>query len=219
MFWSLNLGFITIPSVPRRSDHDLLHKLLAERADHPRRAAEIDALIRQRFEKTAAILVLDMCGFSRLTARHGVIFYLAMIRQMHACAIPAVRDNGGRTIKTVADDLFAVFPTPQDAVEAALDIHRAFAAVNEAVPCDQDIHGSIGIGYRPTLLLDDADLFGHQVNLASKLGEDLACGDEILLTPAAAAALPTAAYDVEPMQYDLHGEPFQAFRYRRSLSK
>jgi adenylate cyclase len=205
------------PAVPRRGDHDLLHRLLAERADHPRRAPEIDALIKQRFEKTVAILVLDMCGFSRLTARHGVISYLAMIRQMHACAIPAVRDNGGRTIKTVADDLFAVFPTPQDAVEAALDIHRAFAAVNEAVPCDQDIHGSIGIGYGPTLLLDDADLFGHQVNLASKLGEDLACGDEILLTPAAAEVLPASAYEIEPVEYRLHDEVFAAFRLRRAL--
>jgi class 3 adenylate cyclase len=146
-----------------------------------------------------------------------VIFYLAMIRQMHACAIPAVRDNGGRTIKTVADDLFAVFPTPGDAVEAALDIHRAFAAVNEAVPCDQDIHGSIGIGFGPTLLLDEADLFGHEVNLASKLGEDLACGDEILLTPAAAQALRASAHEIEPVEYRLHDETFAAFRFRRPL--
>ena len=86
---------------------------------------------------------------------------------------------------------------------AALDIHRAFAAVNEAVRCDQDIHGSIGIGYGPTLLLDDAELFGHEVNLASKLGEDLACGDEIVLTPAAAEALSADAYEVEPVEYRL----------------
>ena len=145
---------------------------------------------KKRFERTVAILVLDMCGFSRLTAKHGVIFYLAMIRQMHAAAMPAVRDNRGVTIKTDADNLFSIFPTPGDALEGALDIQRAFAAINAAVPCDQDIHGTIGIGYGPTLLLDDADLFGHEVNLASKLGEDLGCGDEILLTPAAREALP-----------------------------
>ena len=125
-------------------DHTILRSLLAERADHPHRFAQIDAEIKRRFERTVAILVLDMCGFSRLTAKHGVIFYLAMIRQMHAAAMPAVRDHRGLTIKTVADDLFAVFPAARDALEAALDIQRAFAAVNAAVPCDQDIHGDGG---------------------------------------------------------------------------
>ncbi len=194
-------------------DHALLANLLADRADHPHRAAQIDQDIKRRFEKTVAILVLDMCGFSRLTARHGVIFYLAMIRQMHAAAMPAITDNGGLTIKTVADDLFAIFPTAQNALEAALDIHRAFAAINAAVPTDQDIHGSIGIGFGPTLVLDNADLFGHEVNQASKLGEDCACGDEILLTPAADATLPTATYSCSPVTYELSGQPFPAYRY------
>jgi class 3 adenylate cyclase len=195
-------------------DHALLANLLAQRADYPNLSAEIDAQIKKRFEKTVAILVLDMCGFSRLTAKHGVIFYLAMIRQMHAAAMPAVRDNHGVTIKTDADNLFAIFQTPGDALEGALDIHRAFAAINAAVPCDQDIHGSIGIGYGPTLVLDDADLFGHEVNLASKLGEDFATGDEILLTPAARKALPKK-YSFRTVSYDLHGTKLCAYRYLR----
>jgi class 3 adenylate cyclase len=194
-------------------DHAALARLLAERAAEPARAAEIDAEIRRRFERTVAVLVLDMCGFSRLTAKHGVIFYLAMIRQMHAAALPAVRDNGGTTIKTVADDLFAVFPTAAQAVEGALDVRRAFAAVNAAVPSDRDIHGSIGIGFGPTLLFDDADLFGHEVNAASRLGEDLARGDEILLTPAAAARLPDGAFRLTPVTFDHHGQPVDALRY------
>lgn len=196
-------------------DHALLANLLADRADHPERAPQIDQEIKRRFEKTVAILVLDMCGFSRLTAKHGVIFYLAMIRQMHAAAMPAVTDNGGLTIKTVADDLFAIFPTAQNALEAALDIHRAFAAINAAVPTDQDIHGSIGIGFGPTLILDNADLFGHEVNQASKLGEDFACGDEILLTPSAHATLPARKYQCDPVTFDLHGQEFKAHRFHQ----
>lgn len=200
-------------------DHALLADLLAKRADYPALSAGIDAEIRKRFERTVAVLVLDMCGFSRLTAKHGVIFYLAMIRQMHAAAMPAVRDNRGVTIKTEADDLFAIFPTPGDALEGALDIHRSFAAINAAVPCDQDIHGTIGIGYGPTLVLDDADLFGHEVNLASKLGEDLGCGDEILLTAAAHGEFGAGENVFERMSYDLHWEELVAYRYAGRMSR
>ena len=50
---------------------------------------------------------------------------------------------------------------------------------------------SYGIGYGDMLDLDD-DMFGLEVNLASKIGEDLARPGEALLTPSAAAALDPA---------------------------
>src|SRR6185312_15874003 len=105
-------------------------------------------------------------------------------------ARPAVQGNGGTVIKQEADNLFAVFETPADALEAALDIFRGFETINGIVPDDRDIFGSIGIGCGPTLVIDDEDLFGCEVNLASKLGEDIAGASEILLTHDAHAALP-----------------------------
>lgn len=199
------------------SDRTRLARLLARRADFPHLAPTIDVEITRRFERTVAVLVLDMCGFSRLTARHGVVFYLAMIHRMHAAAFPAVTDNRGTVIKTVADNLFAVFPTAADALESALDIHRALAAANAATPADHDLHGSIGIGYGPTLLLDDADLFGHEVNCASRLGEDLATTDETLLTPSAHTHLPPNTYHCTPTTYHHHAHPVPALRYTRRL--
>ena len=139
-----------------------------------------------------AVLVLDMCGFSRLTARRGILFYLSMIVQMEDAARPAVANNGGVVVKQEADNLFALFRTPAEALEAALDIFLAFRAVNSVMPDDRDIRGSIGIGYGDLLVVGDdpdggrvEDVFGHEMNLASRLGEDLASGAEILLTPAA----------------------------------
>src|SRR4051812_1248967 len=132
---------------PDRPGHGELRRLLSERNQHPERAEGIDAQIRAAFERRAAILALDMCGFSRLSRKHGIIFYLAMIRQMEEAATPAVVGNGGRVIKQSADNLYAVFDRPDRALEAALDIFRAFGAVNSVVPDDRDIHGSIGIGF------------------------------------------------------------------------
>ena len=45
----------------------------------------------------------------------------------------------------------------------------------------------IGIGYGKTLVLEGYDFFGHQLNLAFKLGEDIAEPGEILVTQEALA--------------------------------
>ena len=164
-------------------------------------------------ERKVAILALDMCGFSRLTIQHGIIHYLAMIHQMEEASVPAVRENGGQVIKQEADNLFAIFEEPVQAVEAALDIFRAFEAINSVVPDDRDIYGSIGIGYGDTLVIGDEDLFGQEMNLASKLGEDLACRQEILLTAAAHAGLPEGLYKFAPMNFAISGLEIDCYRY------
>src|SRR4051794_22139304 len=107
---------------PELEGKALLRHLLSQRNQYPERVDEIDALVRSTFERRVAILVLDMSGFSRLTIEYGIIHYLAMIEQMDVASRPAVAANGGRVIKQEADNLFAVFDTPADAVEGALDI-------------------------------------------------------------------------------------------------
>jgi len=169
------------------------------------------------------VLVLDMCGFSRLTGRRGIVFYLSMIVQMEDAARPAVANNGGVVVKQEADNLFALFRTPAEALEAALDIFLAFRAVNSVVPDDRDVRGSIGIGYGDLLVIGDPDpgggmgavedVFGHEMNLASRLGEDLATGEEILLTPAAFEGLPPGDYLTEPTRYDHRGEGIACHRF------
>lgn len=192
----------TTPDHPGKA---YLRGLLAERNQYPDRVEEIDALIRKAFERRVAILVLDMSGFSRLTIEYGIIHYLAMIEQMDSSSRPAVTGNHGQVIKQEADNLFAVFDTPAHAVEGALDIFRAFDAVNAVVPDSRDLFGSVGIGYGDTLVIGEDDMFGSEVNLASKLGEDLAERSEILLTAAAHDALPPDHYICEPRRYEISG--------------
>src|SRR3954453_23261001 len=59
------------------------------------RLAEIDRTLRDTFERRLAVLALDMCGFSRMTAPHGILFFLSMIVKMEDAARPAVANNGG----------------------------------------------------------------------------------------------------------------------------
>lgn len=163
---------------------NVLDKLLIERVEHPEREKKIDAKIKKDFEKTVAIFVLDMSGFSRLVQRYGIIHYLAMIRRMRAVVRPAIERNKGMVIKFEADNCFAVFLKPDDAVAAAVEINHDLNVANQVTADESDVYVSIGIGYGPTLLACD-DMYGNELNLASKLGEDTAEKGEVLLTAAA----------------------------------
>jgi class 3 adenylate cyclase len=200
------------PTTTRRA---WLRERLRERNQYPERAPDIDRELLASLQRRLAILTLDMCGFSRLTQKHGALFYLSMIAQMEEAATPPVFNNRGRVIKQEADNFFAVFESPADALEAAMDILLAFRAVNSVVPDDRDIAASIGIGFGDVLDLGD-DVYGDEMNHACRLGEDLASRNEILLTPAAAAALPPDAYELDEVTFEDEGRggAILAFRWR-----
>ena len=62
------------------------------------------------------------------------------------------------------------------------------SADSQAIGTSERFRFSYGIGCGDVIEVD-GDVFGLEVNMASKLGEDLARPGEALLTPAAAAAL------------------------------
>jgi adenylate cyclase len=163
----------------------MLEKLLDRRNDHPEQLAEIDAKIRAQFEQTRAILVLDMCGFSRLTTKHGIIHYLSLIRRMQRVVLPRITAQRGMVMKTEADNVFGVFEDVPQAVAAARDVLAELADQNRALPQDWDVHVGIGVGYGALLMVGDHDAYGAEMNYASKLGEDLAEAGDLLLTEAA----------------------------------
>ncbi len=196
---------------------ELLNALLDERIQYPQQADQIGAKLRQAFEREVAVLAFDMCGFSRLTARYGIIHYLCMVREMQLGAVPAVEDNGGTVLKQDADNLYAIFGAAEQALEAALGIFRAFTSMNSVLPEDRDIFGSVGIGFGPTLVVGDEDLFGNEVNLACKLGEDSAGKMEILLTERAHNALPPGCYEFAHKLVKIEELEIRAFSFLRRV--
>lgn len=182
-----------------------LNRLLQERNEYPERSPSIDAQIQTLFEQDCAILILDMSGFSRLTIRYGIIHFLAMVHRMTAIATPLIQQHHGRVVKQEADNLFAVFPDVQGAIDSAVDILKGFAAVNTGLPDEQDLYAGIGIGYGKTLLVGENDLYGSEMNLACKLGEDLARRGEVLLTEAAFSQIQANHYQWERLNLSISG--------------
>lgn len=151
----------------------------------PGERAALESLAWERFGAERALLVLDMSHFSVSVRRGGILPYLSLIRRMHRLTRPLVEARGGLVVKYVADNMIAVFEDTRAAVDAAIAIVRALPP--EGAPDAFSV--SLGIDYGRLLLVGRDDCYGDAVNMACKLGEDLACPREILLTAAAHAQL------------------------------
>lgn len=186
-----------------------LYKLLDIRIEHPEKTLEIDEKIKKEFEQTQAIFILDMSGFSRTVQRYGIIHYLAMVHRMRRIVRPDVERNGGLVVKFEADNCFAVFEKPDQAVKAALDIQRDLEVANLMTAEESDVHISVGIGYGPILLFCE-DMYGNELNLASKLGEDVAERGEILLTDSAKKEIKDKSYSFKAVPLAISGVSMNA---------
>jgi len=172
----------------------------------------IEDTIWQDYGLELAVMILDMSGFSLLVQRHGIIHYLGMVRRMQVACEPVVKQFGGQIVKFEADNLFATFLTSAKAVHAAVSINIAINAMNTITPDNQDLAVSIGIGYGRILRIPEHDFFGNEVNLASKLGEDIASPREILLTEAAKASTNDLDFETKAITLNVSGVQITAHK-------
>jgi class 3 adenylate cyclase len=188
--------------------HQRFQQLLLDYSREPdtARRAALEQSVWDEFGAERAVMVADMSGFSRLTLKHGIVHYLSMVRRMQVTATPILAGWHGELVKFEADNLYAVFPDAAAAVHCAIALNHAFDAANLTTPDELDIRLSCGIAQGPILLLAGDDFFGHAVNVASKLGEDVADPGQILIHADALAALASEPMIRHEMRhYDISG--------------
>jgi class 3 adenylate cyclase len=116
-----------------------------------------------------AILVTDIVGSTELTTRLGDVAALELVR-VHDCLVRrGLATHGGREVKHTGDGMMAVFDEVANAVRAAADIQRRFAAYN--AEATEDLRIRIGIDAGEPVA-EHNDLFGATVHLAFRL-----CGE------------------------------------------
>ncbi len=137
-----------------------------------------------------AILSLDMTGFTVTTMREGELQSLLRILDAQKVCAPALQDFNAELIRFFADDIVALFEDPSVALDAAFEVHRRIRIFNESeFASDCATECCIGIGYGDVLAIGPNLSQGNEMVQASKLGEDIARANEVLLTEAAFESL------------------------------
>ena len=145
----------------------------------------IDQRIWDLFGERWAIMFTDLSGFSRATAKFGVTHFLQIIHEKKKMLLPIVAAHDGILLKVEADSFLLIFRRPERALQCAIEMQRRCQLTNERRLPEEQIILCLGIGYGDVLRVGDHDVWGREVNAASKLGEDTAKANEILVTGAA----------------------------------
>ncbi len=104
-----------------------------------------------KFGSTISTVIVDMSGFTRLTQAHGVVHYLSMIRRMQLVAQPIFENYDGTIVKFEADNCFAYFSMPGDAITSCIALNLALDSANILTVDELDIQISCGIDHGPCL--------------------------------------------------------------------
>ncbi|KAA0253426.1 adenylate/guanylate cyclase domain-containing protein [Acidobacteria bacterium ACD] len=166
-----------------------LWSLVEERTRPGADKAAIDRRIDDLFGEEWAVMFTDLAGFSRRVAEFGIIHFLQVIHEQRKLLLPIVAARDGILIKEEADSFLALFRRPRTALDCALAMQLACRAANEGRAPEERILLCVGLGYGRVLRIGDTDVFGAEVNAASKLGEDTATAYEVLVTGAVRQAV------------------------------
>lgn len=166
-----------------------LWKMIEERAKTGTDVAAMDQRIWDLFGEEWTVMFTDLAGFSRNVEEFGIVHFLQVIWDHTRLLTPVIAEHDGLLLKTEGDSMLLLFRRPRRAVDCALAMQRACAQVNQRRRPEDQILLCIGLGHGRVLRIGDEDVWGQEVNAASKLGEDTAKAGEILVTAALHAEL------------------------------
>jgi adenylate cyclase len=164
--------------------------------------------------RLAAILAIDVVGFSRLMGQNeaGTLDTLKELRKQ--LVAPQISSSRGRVFKLMGDGLLAEFGSVVDAVECAVAIQSAMPERNIDVEPGREILLRMGINLGD-IIVEGSDIYGDGVNIAARL-EGLADPGGICISSMVhhnvKSKLDLAFNDLGPQQVKNIAEPVHAYK-------
>lgn len=115
-----------------------------------------------------ATLFADIAGSTRLYEQYGDTDAHRVIEDCLDALKRVTEEYGGRSIKTIGDELMAVFPSAEAACQAAVEMQ--WRTTELPVTVGEPIAVRIGFHYGAAVERD-GDVFGDSVNVAARLTE------------------------------------------------
>ncbi len=167
------------------------HPTLLERIGHPAIEVLGEAEDPQEGESVVTthltVLFTDLEGFTEHTQRVGDAAASRMLAEHYDTVEDVVEVRGGRVAKRLGDGLMITFPTEQAAVLAGLELLKR-------APRPLALRAGAHSG---DVVTTGEDVFGHVVNLASRVTEKAAGGSFVVTVDVA-----DAAADLRGVRYD-----------------
>ncbi|MBP9890559.1 MAG: adenylate/guanylate cyclase domain-containing protein [Planctomycetes bacterium] len=159
-----------------------LQKLVAARAQKGADRDAIDQRIWELFGEDWAVMFTDLSGFSRGVEKFGITHFLQIIYESLRIFSGQIEEHGGVLLKVEGDSMMVLFREAKSALACAIAMQRAAREYNRDRPPEEQILLCVGLGHGRMLRIGEMDVYGAEVNGASKLGEDVAEAWEILVT-------------------------------------
>ncbi len=120
------------------------------------------------------ILFSDVRGFTIYSKKHAVLEVFNKINEIFNTQIEIIEKNKGEIDKFMGDEIMAVFPSPKDALKAAIAIQKKFSSSYKLKK--ESLKVGIGINYGPAVIgavgsgsSFDYTTIGDTVNIAKKI--------------------------------------------------
>lgn len=169
-------------SIILSASEDRLEKLIEARLAPGADKERIDSRIWDLFGEEWCVMFTDLSGFSRNTAKFGIIHFLQTIHEAERLLIPVIEEHDGILLKVEGDSFLVIFRNVTKGLQGAVEMQRTLAVYNRDKNEEEKVLLCVGLGYGKVLRIGDSDVFGAEVNATSKLGEDIAKAWEILVT-------------------------------------
>jgi adenylate cyclase len=168
----------------RMGSENRLWELVEDRTRAGADLEAIDRLIWDLFGEEWAVVFTDLAGFSRQAERFGIIHFLQVIYESKKLLFPVISQFGGFLVKAEGDSFMLLFRGPARAIECVIEMQRVCHKENQRRVEEDRILLCAGVGFGKILRIGEHEVWGKEVNAASKLGEDRAIQYEILATDA-----------------------------------
>jgi adenylate cyclase len=126
--------------------------------------------------RDTAVLFADVAGSTKLYETVGDAAALQAVEGCLGVLRRATESAGGRVVKTIGDEIMALFHTADAAASAAAEMHSSVAQLPAVGETSMAVR--IGFHFGP-VMQRDGDVFGDTVNLASRLVEQAGRGQII----------------------------------------
>jgi len=118
--------------------------------------------------RLAAVLVLDVAGYSRLMGGDEVGTHMRVTAALRDIVEPLVLECDGRTIKKTGDGVLVEFASVVEATRCAAAIQRTMGKRETDEPAERRIAFRIGINLGDVIIESD-EIYGDGVNIAVRV--------------------------------------------------